>query len=89
MQKVVDACKQHPMMAILQAITVAALTFVGTQLWNMNRELGELRVKVELMEVRLRSIDDWRERSIPAPRQFPSELGNPSDFRLSPRRRER
>ena len=88
MRQVVDACKRHPYMAAVQTVSVAAMIFCGQQLWAMNRELGELRVKVELMESRMRALDDWRDRSMPAPRGLPSREGDPAatDYER-PRRR--
>lgn len=51
--KWIDACKRHPYLALTQALTLAAMVWVGTTLIALNREVGELKVMVEILRVQV------------------------------------
>lgn len=65
-ERVVNACKQHPWMAIAQTVTGAALIWVATSLVALNREMGELKVEIAALKAqvnRMEAQEDRRERA--------------------------
>lgn len=62
MERVVAACKNHPFLAIAQTVTASALLFVGTALYSLNREVGELRTAVKLLEDQVHQLEARTQR---------------------------
>lgn len=64
MERVVAACKQHPWMALAQAVTGAALVFVGTTLVSVNREVGELKTEINGLKVQVARIQNAEDQRV-------------------------
>lgn len=73
--RIIEACKRHPWMAVVQSVTAAALVFVATALYNMNRELGELKGSVATLSTEVQALRDARQRDL--------ERGRNSNFNIT------
>lgn len=62
--RVVDACKQHPIMSIVQAIVVALLVWVGTTIVNMSEKVAGLSSQVQALEKQVGRIQNSEDRRV-------------------------